>query len=212
MKLKFFNIFWWMKKVPTKVNQGPDIGGLPWDVDSAGSQFGRVSWSPGEYCEQCGNRKELSPVFWVECCLNVSFFLFFLAVVEDKGGLLVVSWIPLLQNWLNTVEMSSTKRLLHSAELDSCLHLYRGVQPSLCFYGRSGQVPLQHPVWRSDLFPPLNSKGYQTAPNQLDLLLFFFNAECLQLQCNTIRTCPLCTHKRMYEFSSSMMGFYNLLW
>lgn len=129
----------------------------------------------------------------------------------DKGGLLVVSWVPLLQNRMNTVELSNTKWLLRSADLDSCLHLYRGVQPSLCFCSRSGQLPLKHPVWRSDLFPPLNSKGSHAAPNQLHLLPFF-NAECLQLQCNTIRNCPLCTHKRVYEFSSSMVVFYSLLW
>lgn len=167
-----------MQKVHAKVNQFTKvpnwgtIGGLPWDVDIEGSQFGSY---PDPHESAVNNAEALSAftcaLSWMlsEC----KFLPFFPCCSGRQGKPLVVSWVPLLQNGMNTVELSNTKWLLHSADLDSCLHLCRGVQLSLCFYSRSGQLRLKHAVWRSYLFPPLNSKGSHAAPNQLSLLLFF---------------------------------------
>lgn len=115
-----------------------------------------------------------------------------------------IDWTPLKWAVLNgyCIVQSWTPVCIY---IEECSHLSvftAGLGSFLCSIQSGGQISSLHWI-QKDIKQHLTS---------WICFFFFFNAECLQLQCNTIRTCPLCTHKRMYEFSSSMMGFYNLLW
>lgn len=137
---------------------------------------------------------------------------FFVCVVWAKGGLLIVFWIALRQDWVSTLQLQAEAVHVQCKALPCCPQKCRGAWTHLCFCDSLGQLLLQHSLWRSALFFPVNLQGTHTAPNGVGSVSFF-NAGCLQLQCLTVGTCSLYTHRTSWEFSLVMfLLFFFLQW